>query len=201
MTLTTGTQTVFSNQPGLYLVIVDLQNEASGGSWTVEVRNESGRVGEMVAKCDQDWGHVYLPTIFRGSTLEIKVNTLPTNPSHISVRYIKMGGGVILHIKDYLRAMPHRWRHDWKSPKTLDVKRNTIFWNNRKHREYYPRNNKRLSNCLRKSRWLHCGSVYVERYVVPEDYFLWKLATCCEHTSKRGYFLLVTADLREEVAA
>ena len=92
ITRTVGATTeVFSNQPGLYLFVMDARNQTSGGSWNVAIDfDNNASSGELIAEANSGWGHNYACWIKRCHTVKVKVVTLPTGHLSLSVTYAKI---------------------------------------------------------------------------------------------------------------
>ena len=92
ITVATGTYDVFTNKQGLYLAILSCQNQATGGYWSVKLRDATANqtVAEILSLCDISWGYAHVPTVVRTDHLVVKVDNLPDSPEKINVKYIKL---------------------------------------------------------------------------------------------------------------
>lgn len=93
ITLTAGATTnVFSNQPGLYLIILMAQNLETGGRWVLHglLNGNSTFSFELLDSADYNWKRTYATFCVNCNRLDIRVAELPTSPSEANVSYIKI---------------------------------------------------------------------------------------------------------------
>lgn len=93
ITLTAGATTnVFSNQPGLYLIILMAQNMTTGGRWILHglLNGSSTSSFELLDSADYDWKRTYATFCVNCNRLDIRIAELPTSPSVANVSYVKL---------------------------------------------------------------------------------------------------------------